>query len=257
MKRHRGSDFAFARNPDAHEFVEISFAIPTRGKTVDDALGIGDEVMALLAAVGGGGVLSLATTLELVRAGHAKVLVGQREGSWFDGKSAPYQLTTDEQKWELAKDVGAFANSEMGGLIVIGAGTQKQQGTDVVRTVSDIPLGLVDVSRYRKLLIAWLQPRVEGMEIATVDHGGGLGTAFIYIPPQREELKPFVTRGVVANGKIRATHVSIPVRDGPSTPCCWTRRGSRPSPMVPDVLVRADALGTGSYYPGLLMGYAA
>jgi hypothetical protein len=56
--------------------------------------------------------------------GHAKVLIGQREGSWFDGKSAPYQLTTEEQKWELAKDVGAFANSETGSLIVVGAKTQ-------------------------------------------------------------------------------------------------------------------------------------
>jgi len=216
MKRHRGSDFRRKRNPDAPEYVEVSFDVVTRGKTVGDAIAIGEEVLALLRATEGG-ALTLTTTLDVVRSGHARGLIGQPEGPWFEGKGAAYLLTTDEDKWELAKDVGAFANSETGGLVLIGARTQKKQGIDVVRSVTDIPLALVDVSRYRKVLIAWLHPRVEGLDIATVDHHGGRGVAFIYVPPQREELKPFVTRGVVAAGRIHATHVSIPVRDGQET----------------------------------------
>ena len=41
--------------------------------------------------------------------------------------------------------------------------------------------------------------------------------AYIYVPPQRAELKPFVVKGVVVSGSIRAAHVSIPVRDGEDT----------------------------------------
>lgn len=216
IKRHSGSDLEIARNPGAPEYVEISFDIAARGRTVGDAVAIGNEVLALLQATAGG-PLTLTTTLDLVRGGHAKALIEQHEGPWFDGKGAPYQLNTDEQKWELAKDVAAFANSEGGGLILVGARTKKQGGSDVVRTVTDIPLALIDAGRYRKVLIAWLHPRVEGLEIGTVDHGGDQGVGFIYVPPQREEIKPFVTKGVVAGGKIHTTYVSIPVRDGEET----------------------------------------
>jgi hypothetical protein len=48
------------------------------------------------------------------------------EGTWLEGKSKPYLLSEEPQKWELAKDVASFANAEAGGLIVIGVRTERR-----------------------------------------------------------------------------------------------------------------------------------
>jgi hypothetical protein len=216
VQRHRGSGFEVTRNFDAPQWFEVSFNVSTRGKTVADALSIGREVEALLGAVTGGR-LSLQSAIDLVRAGKAATLIGLQEGSWFDGKSAPYLLATDAQRWELAKEVASFANSEQGGLILIGARTKSQPNGDVVQSVCDFELSRIQPGIYRRILAARVHPRVEGLEVRTVSCTASRGIAYIHIPPQRDEIKPFVVKGVVVAGDVRGTHVSIPVRDGEDT----------------------------------------
>ncbi|MGH3005641.1 MAG: AlbA family DNA-binding domain-containing protein [Gaiellaceae bacterium] len=216
VDRHRGSYFELERNENAPEWFTVRFDIPTRGKRVSDALAIGQEAEALLNAAQGGR-LSLQSAVDLVRTGHGPALVGQQEGPWFDGKGAPYVLANDAQKWELAKDVASFANSESGGLIFIGAHTKRRQDGDIIQSVTDFELSLVEPARYRSVLTARVHPRVEGLEVRTVSTEGTRGVAYIYIPPQREEVKPFVVKGVVVSSGVRDTHVSIPVRDGEDT----------------------------------------
>jgi len=216
MRRHRGSEPRIERHAEHSEYATVYFDVPVRGKTTGEALRIGAEAEAVLAAASGG-QLDLRATVDLVRGGHAGVLVGQPEGRWFDGKRSPYVLSDEAGKWELAKDVAAFANSEAGGLIVIGARTERRGGSDVVTSISDVDLSRVKLVQYRALVRARVQPRVEGLEILAVDHGGEFGVAFIYVPPQREEGKPFVVKGTVSAGKMVANHVSIPTRDGEET----------------------------------------
>jgi len=55
----------------------------------------------------------------LSRARRGEPLVGTEESDQLDFKLAPYVLDAPHQKWELAKDVAAFANRR-GGVIVIG-----------------------------------------------------------------------------------------------------------------------------------------
>jgi hypothetical protein len=198
------------------ERVAARFAVPLRGKTVGDAVRIGEEAWSLLQAVSGG-ALTLQTTVGLVRTGFASALIDQEEGAWLDGKRAPYRLDDDMQKFELAKDVASFANSPGGGLIVIGARTDTTSAGDRVRSITDIPLNLVRPEQYRKVITDRVHPGVEGLEIRTVEHGSGRGVAFIYIPPQRPDLQPFVVGGSVLDGKVRRAFVSIPTRDGEDT----------------------------------------
>ena len=214
--RHGAANFATTRNRDAPELVSVHFEISTRGKTIGDALSIGREAKALLEAARGGS-LTLETATDLVRSGHAAVLIGQPEGPWFDGKGAPYQLATDADKWELAKDVGAFANASAGGLILLGARTRKGQNGDVVQSISSFELSMFSPSRYRNIVTRRLHPAVEGLEVRAVPITAARGVGYIYIPPQREESKPFVLAGVVVASRHRATHVSIPERDGEDT----------------------------------------
>jgi hypothetical protein len=216
VDRHSGDHFTAERHMDWPDQVVVRFELPTRGKSIGDALAIGAEAEALVHAAGGG-ALTLRSVVDLVRAGRGTALIGQPEGEWFDGKGAPYRLSTEEEKWELAKDVAAFANSESGGLIFIGAKTRRLHDGDVVRSLSDFELDLAKPPQYRSNLAAKLHPAIEGLEIRTVPTTGTRGMAYIYIPPQRAELKPFVVKGVVVSGKARLMHVSIPVRDGEGT----------------------------------------
>jgi hypothetical protein len=216
VDRHGATNYAFTRNDDYPELVAVHFEIPTRGKTIGDAVSIGREAEALLHAAAGGG-LTLETATDLVRSGRAAVLIGQPEGPWFDGKRAPYQLATDADKWELAKDIGAFANATTGGLILLGARTRKGQNGDVVRSISSFDLSMFSPSRYRNIVRRRLHPAVEGLEVRAVPITPTHGIGYIYIPPQREESKPFVLGGVVVAGAHRAMHVSIPERDGEDT----------------------------------------
>lgn len=216
VSRYAGSDLEAWREEEFEQPFYVRFKIPVRGKTIGEAFAIGTEASALIEATRGGS-LTLRTAVDLISSGCGAALIGQQEGSWFDGKSAPYVLTTDDKKWELAKDVVSFANSETGGVIFIGAKTKRALDGDVVIAITDFELSLVKPLQYRGLLAARTHPVIEGLEIRTVPTTATRGTAYIYVPPQRPELKPFIVNGVVVRGAIRSQHVCIPERDGEDT----------------------------------------
>jgi hypothetical protein len=190
--------------------------LPARLKQVGQALRIGAHASALMndAELG---PLTLQRAVELVRAGFARTLIERPEGPWLEAKRTPYVLKDKAKKWELAKDVTSFANADDGGLIVIGAHTEPRNGSDVIVTVKDIPLDLVDAETYRKTIRDKIRPHIEGLEVRAVEHEAGRGVAFIHIPPQPDDLKPFVVKGVARRGKVLTTFVSIPIRDGEGT----------------------------------------
>jgi hypothetical protein len=191
-------------------------ALPRRIRTVEQALHIGEHAAALLQQAELG-ALTRQRVVELVRAGFARALVELAEGPWLEGKGKPYGLEQDVQKWELAKDVASFANAEAGGVIVIGARTERKGGGDVVTKVRDIPLDMIDAERYRRVIRSRVRPFIEGLEVRGVDHGDGRGVAYIHVPPQADDLKPFVVKGVMRRGRIETSYVSLPIRDGEGT----------------------------------------
>lgn len=200
---------------DPNGFV-AAFTLPTRLKTVEQALHIAEHATALLqdSVLG---PLTRQRTVELSKAGFVQTLIGRVEGPWFDGKGIPYRLKEVPQKWELAKDVASFANADDGGVIVIGAKTESQRGRDVVVEIKDVPLTLIDAESYRKCIRARVHPHIVGLEIRTMERAPGRGVAIIHVPPQADDLKPFVVRGVLRRGRIETSFVSIPIRDGEGT----------------------------------------
>jgi hypothetical protein len=110
-----------------------------------------------------------AGTVGLLRTGFAQSLVDQAEGQWFDAKREPYRLDDTLQKFELAKDVAAFANTVNGGIIVVGARTRRLHDEDVVQAITEIPLHLVNRGSYRHIIADRVHPQVEGLEIGLVE----------------------------------------------------------------------------------------
>jgi hypothetical protein len=99
-------------------------------RPVADLRALSADLSALLGAVTGG-VISASAAADLIRAGHASALLGQREGSYLDAKAAPYDARGDAAAWELAKDVAAFANSGEDALVVMGISTRRDANGDV------------------------------------------------------------------------------------------------------------------------------
>jgi hypothetical protein len=137
--------------------------------------------------------------VELIRIGGVGRLVGMHENEWLDAKRAPYELKEGKELWklDLALDVASFANSDQGGVIVVGIATRNIGGSDVLSQIRPVPIEPGRPRRYHDVLNARLAPLVDGLVIESYKHLGG-EIVSIFIPPQRAELKPFVVDGGVS-----------------------------------------------------------
>lgn len=192
-----------------------------RGKRVKDVQEAGTEVAELASAVSEDGELDSTAIEALVLAGSAVVLVGQHEHQGFDAKGAGYDLSSDRGRFELAKDVAAFANGGRDGTIVCGLRVRKRAGRDLVMEAR--PIGL---SGFRE--IDWIRtirnrviPAPEGVRVQVRRMSNGsesYGYIVLSIPAQPEDLKPFLVKcGVREDGKVVETDITVPVRIGEDT----------------------------------------
>jgi hypothetical protein len=187
-----------------------------RGATVADAWKFGDEARALLQAVEDG-ELPKETALDLLRAGRWDLFYGQPESDWLEAKGAPYDHLIEKlgKNWrfELAKDVAAFANSPEGGLIVIGMDTKNEGDGDIIKGPIEFDLSRVEGSVYRKHIAHHVYPRVVGFEVKRIEGPEkGRGLAVLVIPPQPESSRPFLVNGAISDRKAIANHILLPVR---------------------------------------------
>ncbi|MCW7991062.1 hypothetical protein XF35_39080 [Streptomyces platensis subsp. clarensis] len=90
-------------------------------------------------------------------------ILGTPESEWVDFKSVPpsgpYDLTTDKGKFELAKDVAAFANAG-GGLIVCGFKAKKRPSElyEVAEKVTPFERKVVNTDSYKDVLNEYVRP---------------------------------------------------------------------------------------------------
>lgn len=200
-------------------YIEISFH--NRGRIVVDLVRVGLDVLALL-GVADEGNPGREQIADLLRAGHAQALIGQAENHWLEAKSQHYDLNSTIGKISLAKAVARFANAEHGGLIVVGIKTKTiEGGQDVLRKVTPLP-HIPGISRkYQAILKNHLYPPVDGLQIETITYKDG-EFMLLHIPPQPEDLKPFLVHGAIIDGESDCTFISIVRRRGddaiPTTP---------------------------------------
>jgi hypothetical protein len=151
----------------------------------------------------------------LLLMGRPEVLLGQPESAWLDAKRKGYGLQHSEvEKYEYARDLASFANSETGGLLVIGLSTTKDDsGMDIISEVTPCKPGSMNTQTYAHVAHAKVVPPIEGLEISPIrlDEGELL---VIRVPPQAEYLKPFLVAGAIINDKVSGSFISIPQRRG-------------------------------------------
>lgn len=220
--------------------VRMRIAVPWRGKTVGDLYRVAGDVLELC-NVFASGELTRETVGDVVRGGAAHLLVDQPEGNWLDAKAEEYDLASTKGKVSLAQAVARFANAEDGGLIVIGAKAKKVPGGEIIRQVKGVAPRQADtVARYQRVLDQHLYPPVFGLRVDVVPTSDELALILLDIPPQPEELKPFLVHGaIMVTGDTEGSFISIVQRRG---------EGSIPitAPMIHASLAAGRALLRGT-----------
>lgn len=135
-------------------------------------------------------------------------LIGRHEDAWLEAKGgSPYNLETPEGRYELAKDVAAFANAT-GGIIIVGLQTTRQENTQTDE-ITDYDLclqGAFNSDRYTSLITEYIHPSIEGISVywAPVNTEGTHGLGIIEVPPQNPDRQYFLIANVVdAGSKIK------------------------------------------------------
>jgi hypothetical protein len=178
---------------------------------------LGQDLHDLLGALSGAGELTARSVFDVVRGGRTPVLLGQREGPWLDVKEAPYALQSEPQKFELAKDVAAFANTGRDALIVNGLRSERDRNGDFIAVARPFDLDRMDVAAIRDVLRDRIVPAILDVEAGVVEVQAGYGYGYIFIPAQPAETLPYVVAGAVIGGSVAGAHVSIPYRAGEDT----------------------------------------
>lgn len=221
--------------------LSMEIEIPWRGRMVDELFRVGEEVAVLCDAFASGDV-TRETVGDLVRGGGAHLLVGQEEGNWLDAKVEEYDLAGPRERISLAQAVARFANAEDGGLIVFGVRAKKIPGGEVIRGVKGVVPRYNDSrARYLNVLNHHLYPPLYGVRIDVIPTNDGRFLIVVDIPPQPEELKPFLVHGAITTGgDTEGAFISIVRRRG---------EGSIPitAPMIHASIAAGRALLRGSH----------
>jgi hypothetical protein len=100
----------------------------------------------------------------ILQSGDFTRLIGGLEDDRLECKSAPYDLTSDREKMECAKDVSSLANAD-GGIILIGVQTERDAANqgDIVRRIRCFARGRIDFTQYRNVLSEWVVPSMQGL----------------------------------------------------------------------------------------------
>jgi predicted HTH transcriptional regulator len=143
--------------------------------------------------------------LAQLQTGQFQLFIGMRENDYFEAKGAtPYDLTSPLGRYELAKDVSAFANAE-GGIVVIGLTHKKldTENTDEVTGVTPLIESDIPIAQMSGIIKTHIWPQISGLDIKWLaskdDSTRGLG--YIYIPQQHEDRKFFLITKVVEQGE--------------------------------------------------------
>lgn len=194
-------------------FWNVRLGFKLAGRKLAALYGAGQDIYDLMHVLAGGDP-TRETAGSLVRAGRADVLIGQPEGHWLEAKSQHYDLATSTGQISLAQAVSRFCNSEDGGIVVVGMTTKKTAAGEHIRQLNPMPVRPGIVRKYHQVLQNRLFPLVRDIQIDAIESGPGSEIILVDIPPQPEELKPFLVSGAIIDGKVDGAFISIVRRRG-------------------------------------------
>ena len=197
--------------------VDLTLRVPMLRQSVAETLKRGAQVEARLLKVLAGGELDAGAAAGLIRDGHPELLIDTYEGSWLEAKSAPYRLEEERGRYELAKDIAAFANAS-GGLILIGAKTKSTSKGDRIRQINECRRADVSAAAYRALVKRQIYPQPSDIAFDWISLSSEeSGVFLIEIPAQQDGERPFLVKSQHVGGRVSELGVTLPTRVGDGT----------------------------------------
>lgn len=150
----------------------------------------------------------------LLTTGSPDALLGQPESVWLEVKQK-CNIESELEQHNFASHLASLANTDQGGLFVIGMRTSKNEARqDVISEVPGCRPGSIIPEIYAKVAKSRVVPNIEGAEFELIQcHEKHL--LAIRIPPQPDYLKPFIVRrGITVNGYTYGASITIPYREG-------------------------------------------
>ncbi|TFD35948.1 hypothetical protein E3T40_07255 [Cryobacterium sp. TMT1-19] len=111
-------------------------------------------------------------------------------------------------KVSLAQAVARFCNSEEGGLVIVGAETKDRGSGDNIVRICPMPTNPRVNRQYQQALHNHLYPPPDAIRLEVTQYPDG-DLLLIDIPPQPEELKPFLVHGALVDGHGEGAFISI------------------------------------------------
>ena len=99
----------------------------------------------------------------------------------------------------------------------MGMATKKVPGGEEIRRLCPMPRDKAMLGRYQRALEDHLFPPPDNLRIETIDMPDNEMLILIDVPPQPEELKPFLVHGAVVDDKAEGAFISITRRRGESS----------------------------------------
>jgi len=122
-------------------------------------------------------------------------LKGKFESAFFECKEEPYNLKNNSSKFELAKDVSAFANAGKG-YILIGIKTEriKMRPCDKVIDFRPLEQNICNPEQYIDVISKWVYPKLKDIEAKwyPTKENSNKGIFVVKIPTQPKIQKPFL-----------------------------------------------------------------
>jgi hypothetical protein len=148
--------------------------------------------------------MTVATIKAILDSHQFNNLIGQDEDTWFEAKgNNPYDFATPVGRYELAKDVSAFANAE-GGILIVGLTTAlvTELRTERVTALDLCIQADFDVARYLGVIKEYVHPPIEDLNVywIPVNAEATQGLGIIEIPVQSAKSKYFLIAKVVESG---------------------------------------------------------
>lgn len=199
----------------AHD-VRIAIAVEdtkTVGDLIDGAGAIADYLKATKS-----GPLDAVGVLNLLRAGHFNLLIGETESEYLEVKTAMHPIWVagtpgEKAKIELAQDVARFANGDLDALLVIGY--REGSGTpDKIGSLTPVANSLLNPTQIAEVLDARIVPPIDGLLVETFSTSAAESVLAIYIPQQPAEMQPYLVHGAIAEGRVEGAFFSIVRRRG-------------------------------------------
>jgi predicted HTH transcriptional regulator len=159
---------------------------------------------------------------EIIKNRDFSKFIGMKENEYFDAKrKESYKKKDPNERYELAKDVVSFANAN-GGFIIIGLKTDRvsSEKTEVVINLDLLEKTEFDQSYIKGVIKEHIHPEIENHDVKWVEESNKTkkGIGYIYIPPQRQDNKLFLTKNILEDGvKLKEIVFGISIRNESSS----------------------------------------